>query len=986
MPAWNQLRTIHWQNIYDIYDLRIGNILHKFFDRWQNFLRPEKPSQGVFQREYFTKVILSFFTGTLVVISFVIIVGWISGALSYPEMIIIVCMSLFGALGLWLCSHGYWHVASYFPTVLTLVLASYMTFLSGLITTGLLFYIIAISLSAILQKAKVQWLIAGISFSTHLIIAVNYHAESDEHLLETIITVGGAFLGIALLNSFISSEWTKAHFKLQREAREHRRSKERLEDSERQYRMLFEYNLAGVYRSTLEGKIVSCNQAFADIFGYKSPEDAVKDSAFEYYQDPDDREKFISLLTKHSVVKNIESRFKHQDGRMIWGIESSNLFEEKSGQGKIIQGTIIDITELKEEQKLQDALRLIALSTQRAANIDVLYAEIHKIIKEVMDAKNFYIALYDSVEDLLHFPYLVDEEEDSVEAYKPRRGLTEYVLRSGKALLCDTSLHEELASQGEVEYIGPLSQIWLGVPLFLENEVIGVMAIQHYTNENAYTHRELYILEFVSSQIVHAITHKQAEQALWQAYGDQEQRVNERTRELRTRIEQVEILNKAMTNLMEDLKANQQVLQDSQADLESAHQRLKDERIQEQASLLRLSQALLVEHNHQTIINLAVDEVSKVMDVDLAAIALVEGKGKYFSGKAALGWDSEIFKRIKRIPINDDTGMGRAIGSKKPSITYDASKKNIPKTDFISMMKIQASLIVPMLAADQAIGGLAVDCLEPRQWTDEEARILSLIANTTAQALERARLFSKVSEGRQRLQALTKRLVDVQENERREVARELHDQIGQSLSAIKLKLQAAENASDPKTISSELNSLVELTDNTLKEVRDLSRDLLPSVLDDFGLNPALTWYLDQQKQVSNIVIKLESDFPDKRYETEIEITTYRIIQIAVTNMIQYSEAKNATLRVWANDLDLCIELQDDGVGFDVEKALLQAKQGKTLGLLNLIERAELVGGTAEISSTPGDGTLVEVRLPVSISQTLERRMTERKLPAYQNMT
>ena len=115
---------------------------------------------------------------------------------------------------------------------------------------------------------------------------------------------------------------------------------------------------------------------------------------------------------------------------------------------------------------------------------------------------------------MLSIPYFDELEEESVEPYQPGRGLTEYVLRTGKSLLCDVPRHEELAASGEVEYVGPISQIWLGVPLLVENEIIGVMAVQHYTDPNAYTVRDQYILEFVSSQIAQAIIHKQSDQAL----------------------------------------------------------------------------------------------------------------------------------------------------------------------------------------------------------------------------------------------------------------------------------------------------------------------------------------------------------------------------------------------------------------------------------------------------------------------------------------
>nr|MBC8505716.1 PAS domain S-box protein [Chloroflexota bacterium] len=461
--------------------------IKKINDRWRIFFSFTLNKKEFIQREYSTKVVLALFTGTLTVFAIPIIIGWISGLYDPQDVVLVVSMSLFGGYGLWLCSRSRWQIASFIPPILTLLLAAYLTFLSGFLTTGLLIYPISILLSAVLQGKKQQWIMTGISFCIYLVVSLNRHPESYEYLVETILMVGGGFMGIALLNDFISNEWAKSHARLRDEAAEHLRSKQKLEKSEQQYRLLFENNLAGVYISSLDGQLISCNQAFANIFGFESPNEVIGQFVFNFYQDPKDREKFIALLTKHGYTKNIESRLLHKDGRIIWGIENSNLSEDPNNGGMIIHGTIIDITDLKEEQRLQDALRLIVLSTTRASDIDDLYREIHKIIREVMIADNFYIALYDEDDDLLRFPYLMDEGEDSVEPYKPDQGMTEYVLRNGKPLLCEIPLQEEIADQGEFEFVGASPQIWLGVPLTMEDNVIGVIAVQHYTDPKAYS-------------------------------------------------------------------------------------------------------------------------------------------------------------------------------------------------------------------------------------------------------------------------------------------------------------------------------------------------------------------------------------------------------------------------------------------------------------------------------------------------------------------
>ena len=174
-----------------------------------------------------------------------------------------------------------------------------------------------------------------------------------------------------------------------------------------------------------------------------------------------------------------------------------------------------DITERKQAEALQQAVYRIATATETARSMDELYPKIHQIIASVMPAENFYIMLYDDPSKTLQFPYDTDSIDKSyTEEILGGKGISRYVLRTGESLLCTREVHAELERQGEVEFVGVPSAIWLGVPLLIEGTPIGVMVVQHYTDPNAYTEREQHMLEFVSSQVAIAITRKQAEKKL----------------------------------------------------------------------------------------------------------------------------------------------------------------------------------------------------------------------------------------------------------------------------------------------------------------------------------------------------------------------------------------------------------------------------------------------------------------------------------------
>ncbi|HEX7573915.1 MAG TPA: PAS domain S-box protein, partial [Bacteroidota bacterium] len=156
----------------------------------------------------------------------------------------------------------------------------------------------------------------------------------------------------------------------------------------------------------------------------------------------------------------------------------------------------------------------IAQAAGTTRGIQELCRSIHGIVAEIMEAKNFYIALYDSKEGLLSFPYFQDEFDPPSPPQKLKRGLTEYVLRTGTSLLCTEARFAKLVERGDAELIGKPSPVWLGVPLVVDENVIGVMAVQHYSDPAAYGEQEQQVLEYVSSQIGRAIDRKRAEEAL----------------------------------------------------------------------------------------------------------------------------------------------------------------------------------------------------------------------------------------------------------------------------------------------------------------------------------------------------------------------------------------------------------------------------------------------------------------------------------------
>ncbi|MGE3498639.1 MAG: MEDS domain-containing protein [Candidatus Binatia bacterium] len=244
----------------------------------------------------------------------------------------------------------------------------------------------------------------------------------------------------------------------------------------------------------------------------------------------------------------------------------------------------------------------------------------------------------------------------------------------------------------------------------------------------------------------------------------------------------------------------------------------------------------------------------------------------------------------------------------------------------------------------------------------DEAMLVQL-AHMASGAIENARLFAQVQRGRARLRRLSRDLVKTQEDERRRIARELHDEIGQALTALKLNLQTVEQAAGEDVPG--LQESVAIAERALAQARDLSLGLRPSILDDLGLVAALRWYLNGHIQRAGIATSFTSKAVDERLPVEIETVCFRLAQEALTNIVRHARATRVAVDLHASDGVLHLTIRDDGIGFDVTAARRRARGGQSLGLLSMHERVGLVDGRLEIRSAPAGGTEVHAWLPIA---------------------
>jgi PAS domain S-box-containing protein len=278
---------------------------------------------------------------------------------------------------------------------------------------------------------------------------------------------------------------------------------------------------------------------------------------------------------------------------------------------------------------------------------------------------------------------------------------------------------------------------------------------------------------------------------------------------------------------------------------------------------------------------------------------------------------------------------------------------------------IHSELCVPLRVGDHVIGVANVESTQPDAYTESDQRLLETVAAQIAVAIQNARLLEEARTGRERLQLLSQQLLAAQETERRHIARELHDEVGQAFTALKLNLQSLERAPAAAGLGPPIHESLGIVEHAIQQVRNLSVELRPSLLDDLGLIPALRWHLDRYTQRAGTAVHFTADPATGRPPPEIETVCFRVTQEALTNVMRHAQARQVWVDLRQSSDELRLTIRDDGRGFDARAARERAARGGSFGLLGMEERVLLIGGKIEIDSGPGQGT--EIRVSFSLT-------------------
>jgi PAS domain S-box-containing protein len=395
-------------------------------------------------------------------------------------------------------------------------------------------------------------------------------------------------------------------------------------------------------------------------------------------------------------------------------------------------------------------------------------------------------------------------------------------------------------------------------------------------------------------------------------------------------------------------------------------------------ALMQVASQLNSQFELQTVLNTICEITNRSVKATGTAVLLQSTNKETFRNMAGISEELE-FKAYQGMRFETPRAVLQALLSREnPVIVLQDLQDypNLPYFEVYKRMDIKTLAIAALFRGKELIGALvSVFAQKPKILLEDEISLLGGLAAQAASAIENVELFEQVRIGRERQRKLSKSLVDIQEAERRRIAKELHDHLGQVLTGLQFMLESAKQQANG-TQRSNLEEIQESVSDIIRQVREMSLNLRPSMLDDMGLVPTLLWHFDRYTSQTGIRVNFQRNEIPGRIPLEIETAAYRIIQEALTNVARHAQVKEVLVGLVVQEKTLWVEVLDKGKGFEVSAE----SEKPSSGLSGMRERVSLLGGYLVLESFIKQGTQIVAALPLN-DQPLERRKYDRNRSA-----
>jgi signal transduction histidine kinase len=386
-------------------------------------------------------------------------------------------------------------------------------------------------------------------------------------------------------------------------------------------------------------------------------------------------------------------------------------------------------------------------------------------------------------------------------------------------------------------------------------------------------------------------------------------------------------------------------------------------------ALSRVSAAISGLHELDAILGIGLDNVLNIMNGTVGGIMLLDESSQMLFYRVYHGLSDKYAEEV-RLKLGEGIA-GKVAQSGRAVLLEDiSSEPNAAWIDLVRLEGLRAFISVPLRAKDNVLGVLNVASRVPHSFTKEDVHLLHSIGDQLGTAIEQARLHERLRKARERLRKLARQNLVAEEEERRRIARELHDETSQSLSGIALQLEAlvemsAKSCNQDAELIARLKKVQSLTVQVHKEVSRVISNLHPAVLDTLGLVAAVRQHAHSRLQPLNINVTVEVKGTEMRFPSDVEAALFRVVQGTIGNIAEHSKAKNASIVLAYQPDEFSLIISDDGQGFDVSKITDVEASGRGRGLFSMRERIGFLGGTSGIESKIGAGTTLWAKIPIS---------------------
>jgi PAS domain S-box-containing protein len=780
------------------------------------------------------------------------------------------------------------------------------------------------------------------------------------------------------------------------DVKRYKKVKKALAESEERYRQLFENVPIGIYRTTPDGRIVDSNPALVKMLGYDAfAELAQRNLEKEYSNAGSKRADFIRLLEREGEVRGLEAVWKRKDGSAIQVRENAKLVRSEEGQ-VFFEGTVEDITQSKlaeEAQRIRtqqiEILNCIISQGNLAESLAALLEVILDCVTQPLDFDTAGIFMYDHESKTVRLlarrgapnQFALEEKYMSIDHLPFFR-----VLQRGQSVFLDD------VRKNQPDFFKKWGWRMAGsVPLVSKGRVVGALNVAS-RQRTAFSPEEKNILELIGKEAGTLVSKLQTEAAL-----------RESEKYYRTLIDTTPDIIVAMDLESRIITVNQQFLKTggyfydevigkSTYDFVDGLDRLLLEK--RTAKFIKNKKASGSEYQFRK-------KDGQAIPLEVSASVLLDDGGKAM-GIIAIGRDiSERKRSEEELRLREETFRSTFQAIPDPAYiwTRQADGRIILSNanraaDRITQDKIRDYFGIEdeKLFADQPSftenirramkGGESLNSETKYTYhsTGESKWLVVDYVRTaednvlviTKDVSERKEAEVKLLAYQEQLRALTSELFLIEEKERRRIASELHDQIGQNLALCKLKVAALEKDITRSQVKSELSAVRRLLECSIQDARSLIFDLSPPVLYELGFQAALEWLAERIEEQYHVPVEFENRSGEEVLGSDFQVILFQVVRELLVNVGKHSQASQAKVILSREEKFLRIQVNDDGVGFDASQIYDSKGRQGSYGFFRMRERLNYMGGALEVKSKPGQGSQIVLSVPLRTAEKREK--------------